>query len=196
MKKHILIFLILSVYFILLSCASTDLILNSKAAEIDFNKIKTSNITIYCADALIEQSTGFAWSTNITPSSVVDKCFSSFKTIIPTVVIHHGTEVLPGTYSGKLSLKFKEEMNVFLSKHSSHYIFIVSNLLAENNLSNTGMNGSLSANNKYVISFQLWDVKNKSIILDYDVKQTGEVSLGTTIDEAVSFIDNNGIFDK
>ena len=95
MKKYILIILFISIYFSLLSCASTEIILNSKAAEIDFSKLKTSNITIYCADALIEQSTGFAWSTNITPSIVVDKCFSSFKHVIPTAAVSYTHLTLP-----------------------------------------------------------------------------------------------------
>ena len=200
MKKYILTILFLSIYFSLLSCASTNIIVNSKAQDINFEKIKTSSVSIYCAEAVIQQNTGFSLASEVTPASVVDDCISSFRINLSRISTTKGDMKLPGTYSGKLSLKFKEEMNLFLSKHKTHYVFIVASILAETNTKynapSPGFSSTFEADNKHNISFQLWDVKNKSIVLDYDVQQKGHSSIRSAIDQATSFINNNGVFDK
>jgi hypothetical protein len=183
-----------------LSCASTNIIVNSKAKDINFEKIKTSSISIYCAESVIQQNIGFSLASEVTPASVVDDCISSFRINLPRISTTKGDLQLPGTYSGKLSLKFKEEMNLFLSKHKSHYVFIVANILAETNTKynapSGGIAGTYEADNKHNIGFQLWDVQNKSIVLDYDVQQKGHSSIRSAIDQATSFINNNGVFNK
>jgi len=192
--------LIITFCFLFMSCTSTNIVVNGKAQDINFEKIKTSSISIYCAEAVMQQNKGFSLASEVTPASVVDDCINSFRINLPRITTTKGDLQLPGTYSGKLSLKFKEEMNLFLSKHKTHYVFIVANILAETNTKynapSPGIGGTYEADNKHNINFQLWNVKNKSIALDYDVQQKGHSSIRSAIDQATSFINSNGVFDK
>lgn len=194
MKRKILLLI-----FILASCSPVTKVLSKKdISNVDFSKIKNGTISIY--------STGLIASIDRNSISkfpaqrVTIRAYAklAFEKIIPTATAIIDSVPLPPSYEGKLSMNTKKEMELFLEKHKTDFLFIVTNYSNDDQTTVTHFfNGAQSfstsqVQNKVKISIELWDIKSKTLVLDYEVYQEGSANTMTSIFDAVRYIDNEG----
>lgn len=124
---------------------------------------------------------------------VVDKIVELFRTYIPNAKPEYGKKDLPSTYNGKISLNAKEEMQKFLSRTESDFIFIVYNITSSDDPytgSSPGGYWYTNTNSKVKMSFELWNAKTETIMLDFEIEDSGNTSIDDTLFKAVEFVKN------
>lgn len=183
-------------------CTSVNIISNKNIDNIDFQQLKNSSITIYSSNLYV--SLKKKGETKKDKNKEILRLIREyFNKSIPTIRIEDGKIPLPGFYQGKFSSDPKKELNTFLEKQTTDYVFI----LSESNMSHTtketvynpGSQGIPPSSynidftkNEMEVMVRLWSTKDLKIVLDYKVHLKGSDNLKLAIDKAVEFIQKSG----
>jgi hypothetical protein len=186
-------------------CYSTSVINNISPSAVNFDNIKKGTVAVYAGNMGVTYNieTGNQTFGDKKTSEIVSAVNKYFESYIPTIKIIRDATPLPRAYMGELNMNQEQEMNQFLDKVYSEYAFIISTVMQDLNTKYTygisqnsfGMMTTFSMpepDNKINIHFELWDVRNKALLLDYEVTGKGWINLNGTLERAVKYIEQNG----
>lgn len=165
----------------------------------DFSLKGNKSIDIYCSANVVELKEGNKTSQDARQQLIIDKAVELFRQYISTVNPKYGANKLPSIYSGKITLNGKEEMQKFLKKTETEFIFIIYNVTSsEKSYTNqgSGIYWNPGSGNKTKMSFELWDVKKQSIILDFEISESGNTWIDVVLFKAIEFVKKKGEINK
>lgn len=196
MRAYLLVFLLFC------GCTSLQVISNRNVDNVDFQEIKNSSIAIYSSNLFVSVNDK-GKTENVKKKRTLSLIREGFNKSIPTIKIEDGRFPLPALYQGRFSSNSKNELNEFLKKHKTDYVFILSESTlshkTKETLYNPGAQGIPSSSyksevtkNEMEVAVELWSSKDLKVVLDYKILLKGSDNIKLTIDKAVEYIEKNG----